>query len=347
MEPEGPIDDINSDSFTTRFEAAENFNVDTIDDAELDRLGLPRRPDPDLYPEAFAFWKQLIRPPLQLVKPYFEPYDPSENFLHSGGVAAQTRQQTSRNWSGASITPRDGRMFTEVSGSWRVPSVWATANGEYRSSTWIGLDGQRSYLDATLPQIGTAQQVVRTGGTSTVKTSCWVQWWPGIDEYTIPDLIFGVDDEVGANVLVLPPKKPGEPERVRLYIVNLTAQAAGDPHPYSNWEWKVPKVGYPDPKQPPFLQPHVGGATAEWVMECPTKPCSEELWPFPSYHHVAFTGCHASSAVTLNEIGTPERITGPTLIRMYKVDPVSGGTTVISVARRTGEHEFETAPPPP
>ena len=37
---------------------------------------------------------------------------------------------------------------------------------EYKSSCWVGLDGQRAYADSTLPQIGTEQSINKVSPTS-------------------------------------------------------------------------------------------------------------------------------------------------------------------------------------
>ena len=76
-------------------------------------------------------------------------------------MTASGRRESSLNWSGAYVTPRNGRQFTEVHGRWEVPAVavpsGTSGSPEFRSSIWIGLDGQRRYFDSSLPQIGTAQ----------------------------------------------------------------------------------------------------------------------------------------------------------------------------------------------
>jgi hypothetical protein len=112
----------------------------------------------------------LASPPIRLGSGS-EPQIPWRNAtISSSSVdppALGTRYETSPNWSGAYITPKRSRMFTEVHGSWQVPTPSPPvdgkgsppADGDYRSSAWIGLDGQRRYLNSSLPQIGTSQFV--------------------------------------------------------------------------------------------------------------------------------------------------------------------------------------------
>src|SRR5690349_8853773 len=117
--------------------------------------GIPPQPDPDRHPGSCAFWTRMSSQPLSFERTEF-------SFQAAGGIRLNprrsyygygARRQSSANWSGAYITPKQGRMFTAVHGSWCVPRVAAPvasdappADGEYRSSTWIGLDGQRRYL---------------------------------------------------------------------------------------------------------------------------------------------------------------------------------------------------------
>ena len=71
-------------------------------------------------------------------------------------------------------------MFVEIRGSWQAPVVAPPTPGEigeFHSSTWIGLDGQRRYLNSSLPQIGTAQYVDVTAAATTFTTKAWWQWW--------------------------------------------------------------------------------------------------------------------------------------------------------------------------
>ncbi len=119
----------------------------------------------------------MFSPPLEFVEAssalLAEPVRISDQLR----VSTRGRGESSRNWSGAYITPRNGRQFTELHARWEVPLVMAppmSGGAEYRSSTWIGLDGQRRYLDSSLPQIGTAQFVNPSSGPPFFT---WWQWW--------------------------------------------------------------------------------------------------------------------------------------------------------------------------
>src|SRR5262249_51093576 len=144
---------------------------------------LPPRPNPDLEPELSQFWEELFSPPLSFEEGDFSFVGPlPDNFQSTGAPVGGSRHESSLNWSGAYILPRNARMFTQVLGSWHVPRVDPPAGenpfAEYRSSTWIGLDGQRSYLNSTLPQLGTGQFFNATGYPPGLVMISWIQWWP-------------------------------------------------------------------------------------------------------------------------------------------------------------------------
>ncbi len=247
-----------------------------------------------------------------------------------------TRLQTSRNWSGAFITPRDGRMFTEVHGSWTVPLVSAasgvTADNEYRSSTWIGLDGQRRYLHSSLPQIGTAQFVNVHTGTSTLSTTSWWQWW--LRDHSNPPVTLSLTvnpyDEVIASLIVV-----GE-TLVKFIIKNVTTGQVCSPFIRS-----APTATMPNP--PSLVQVRVSGATAEWVVERPTAlPPADFLYDLPDYGTVDFSDCHAVSALAPQGTGRAESLVGARLINMYKVESNPHRTVIISRAERPDVDRVKT-----
>jgi peptidase A4-like protein len=68
--------------------------------------------------------------------------------LHHGAPNHRITRSTSTNWAGYSAT---GSTFTDVSATWKQPSVSCTSADAY-SSFWVGLDGDGSN---TVEQIGT------------------------------------------------------------------------------------------------------------------------------------------------------------------------------------------------
>ena len=147
---------------------------------ELKRLGFPKRPDPALQPAEYAFWREMFARSVQ-----FEAFDfdvfPVDTTRSRRFFSQLPRQQSSLNWSGAYITPRDGTVFWSIWGKFQIPTPNLPSEGlagdKYHSSTWIGFDGQRRYYSSTLPQIGTAQNIDPNSGVPTKSFFAWWQWW--------------------------------------------------------------------------------------------------------------------------------------------------------------------------
>jgi hypothetical protein len=307
-----------------------DFDPRTALPGEIARRGLPARPDPDAEPELFELWESLFTARLTYHRPDFD-FDTglSRNYLRADPAPAVARRQASRNWSGAYIGPRDGRMFVNLVGVWRVPRVQPPrpGDGDFRSSTWIGLDGQRKYPNSTLPQIGTAQQVKVVAGVPTYYYSSWVQWWPTIPPFTI--LTINPGDLVVAWLTVL------NLQLVYLAIINLSAIT------YSSFNWGAPTIPWPNGGGP--IQVEVSGATAEWVMERPMVWGSDVLYELPDYFPtlpptvprdpVTFI-CFATSAPAPGVLGRTERLVGPGRIRMFEILGDEHRTRTISVGSR-------------
>ncbi|MDP8922950.1 MAG: G1 family endopeptidase [Chloroflexota bacterium] len=269
-------------------------------------------------------------------------------------VITRRGRESSFNWSGAYITPSDGRMFTEVHGWWRVPRVsrppGAPVNAAFDCSVWIGLDGQRRYYDASLPQIGTSHYLAC--GESEARTSVWWQWWlrgaKNLPPVTVP-LKVNPGDEVMCSIFVV------SPTRVRFIVKNnctgelCTPFETDEPTSYLDLQESGPRV--------PVL---VSGATAEWIVERPTIWPTETQEPFPCYYElpdygtVEFGDCFAVSAPEPRDLyahvrrGEEERVReesleGARLINMYTVKQDPPLTVIVSEAQRNGDHGVRTS----
>ena len=122
----------------------------------------------------------------------------------------------------------------QIWGVWTVsgtsgPPARASTRGRpdlpYVCSNWIGLDGQRRYLDSSLPQIGTASTLQHDGPPI---TEAWTQWWARGNTGTVPlpiGLTVAPGDEVLSVLTAL------DPQTVVFVMVNLTHRCrmhAGD-----------------------------------------------------------------------------------------------------------------------
>jgi len=219
------------------------------------------------------------------------------------------------NWSGGFVTPRGGNI-SFVEAYWTVPAVAAPAGGadpEYHSSTWIGLDGQRSYRDSSLPQIGVMQSVTAATGVATY--FAWYQWWAKGTPPVFYPLALPVDagHEVYAILTVL------NPTSVLFNIKNVTLGVI-----LGAFVVGAPGVCL------------VSGATAEWIMERPT-PLGGDPWspyPLPAYENFSFTGCRTESTAPDGSLKSID-LELARLIRMNEITKAPPGVRTISVAKKT------------
>ncbi|HYN37629.1 MAG TPA: G1 family glutamic endopeptidase [Rhodospirillales bacterium] len=286
----------------------------------LARCGIPPKPDA---PDLAAFWTEMFAPPLAFVGPKTALMAPAPRTVAHLRMAIARPRETSLNWSGAYITPRDGRQFIGVHGKWVVPAVKAPSPlpgiQEFRSSVWIGLDGQRRYFDSSLPQIGTAQFV---NPTADPPYSVWVQWWhrdaPATHQPIILALPTKPKDVMLASMLVL------NETRILFLIRNATT---GQMHlPFT---MEAPVVS--------GRQVKVTGATAEWVVERPTDPAGV-LHELADYGEVEFSRCIAVAARMPPGMppgpGVAQNLDGARLINMYKIEHNPSRTVIISRAAK-------------
>lgn len=258
---------------------------------QLAEHGLPERPDPQREPDLHAFVEEMLATGTTLVEPRF-PWDEQRiialeaatSVPTSPSVPLQTfaHAETSRNWSGAYMTPNPRpNRFMLVTGAWKVPMPATPMvppagvdpiNVEYQSSTWIGLGGHRSYN--SLPQIGTSQHLSVKNGVASVRTEAWWQWWikdrPPHD-IPVPIKNFEVlpGDEILSSVTVEAPS-PGE---VRFNLKNQRTR-------------KIVAFKVRAPANIPPL-----GSTVEWVHERPTR--RSIMFPLPHCTDVQFRHCLA------------------------------------------------------
>jgi hypothetical protein len=300
--------------------------------AELKKFGFPMRPDPSLQPAEYAFWQELFAPSLQ-----FEAFDFDVNPIFAtrnrGFFAQLPRRQTSLNWSGAYITPRDGTVFSSIWGKFQVPTPNVPSGdapgGKYRSSTWIGFDGQRRYYASTLPQFGTAQNIDPTAGGPTRSFFAWWQWW-----------VRDVAGQAYPIILAAPLIHAGD---LIMCLMQVAADRAGMSFVITNLTTgrvvQFFQSAPPTSGGQPFKVP---GATAEWVMERPADPPDPTPLQLPDYGTVNFHDCGAT-AINVNTGAMVERsLSAAKLIDMYVVKQSPERTVKISIAKPIDSTEFLT-----
>jgi Peptidase A4 family len=152
----------------------EGFNPRAASSLELQRYGLPQRPDPAIRPELAARWDEIFSRKLTYITPTFRPM---QEVLPGVERRGRPRQDlvtvTHPYWSGAVVHATGGEVFTWVLGQWNVPDV--APGPEFEGClAFIGIDG-----NADVTQIGTLQSVSTEANGSVLK-QCYAffEWFP-------------------------------------------------------------------------------------------------------------------------------------------------------------------------
>jgi hypothetical protein len=307
------------------------FDPLAASEEELLKLGFPKRPNPRLQPAEHAFWREMFASPVQFEAFSFDIL-PLLTTQSRGFFGQLPRRQTSFNWSGAYITPRDSTIFSSIRGKWQVPTPnlppGGVAGQKYRSSTWIGFDGQRRYYRSTLPQIGTTQSI--EPATSTQKPFfAWWQWWVrDVAGQAFPIQLIRPAIHAGDLVMSFM-QVANDRSIVSFAITNLTTGRAvqfSQGAPPDNWGQ-------------PFK---VSGATAEWVMERPADAPNPAPLPLPDYGTVDFHDCGAVAINTKTGATVERSLSAARLIDMYIVKQNPERIAKISIATPLDKTEFLT-----
>ena len=89
---------------------------------ELAAYNLPPEPNPQTQQDLHEFWTELLSTPLRFDPDQFIYAPPPQRVARAAqNVTPRSRQQSSLNWSGASLLAHDGRVFTDVMATWKVP----------------------------------------------------------------------------------------------------------------------------------------------------------------------------------------------------------------------------------
>ena len=185
-------------------------------------------------------------------------------------------ESTSGNWSGYAV-PLDTRgvsdIFSDVQGTWTVPTVTGNKRGTTYSSTWVGLDG---YDNGTVEQIGTEQDWTGEGQQNYV----WFEMYPS-GAYEIEGFPVDPGDSISAQVQYVGQSnvQMGRRRSVKESVFQLTIK-----NTTKNVSFSVP-TSY-------TTIASAARASAEWVAEAPS---SEEILPLADFGSVSFSGCNATS----------------------------------------------------
>lgn len=306
------------------------FDPLTASDAVLARAGYPRRPDPATEPAAAKRWTTLLSRPMRVVTPGLQVNHGRYHGPVKPGPRASSGNSTNGTWSGSVASAPANKKFSTVYGSWTVPhpfppaSAWNAAtktwtDGEYHSSTWVGIDG---YGTSDVLQAGTEQYVVVSGGKiTTTGIYAWHEWFSSVTNS--PEVQF-----TGFAV------SPGD---LIHCVVCATTSTQGSVAIYNEAAQTSMSVNMTAP-----ANTSVTGATAEWIMERPSHGAVPNLTPYtlPDFGSDTFYQCGASgSQPNVNGSSFSAQPGSGTLLNM-----VDGATTVSTVVAVTPTMLFFYSP---
>jgi hypothetical protein len=202
---------------------------------------------------------------------------------------------------------------------WKVPFIKVPDDmdprDEYKNSSWVGLDGQRAYVNSTLPQIGTEHSINKGGVEAPPAAAVWFQWWP-MDEMLVPDTALSVkpEDHVYCWLTAV------SYTRVRCIIKVVSNPGKGKPiHRLMRFYADAPLIKFSPPEIPEYA-PKISGATAEWITEAPTSKAKQKILPLPDFGTVTFQDFYAYSAYRPGGETRVEPLVGLALTQAYVIE---------------------------
>jgi len=223
-------------------------------------------------------------------------------------------ESTSGNWSGYAVplgTRGVSDIFSDVQGTWTVPTVTGNKRSTTYSSTWVGLDG---YDNGTVEQIGTEQDW--TGGGQ--QNYVWFEMYPS-GAYEIEGFPVDPGDSISVQVQYVGQSnvQMGRRRSVEESIFQLTIFQLTIRNTTKNVSFSVP-TSY-------TTVTSAARTSAEWVAEAPS---SEEILPLADFGTVSFSGCNATST---GSRGKPEAISFWPYDPLTMIDPSGGQATPSSL----------------
>jgi len=257
-----------------------DFDIRTASDKLLARYNIPRRPDPEREPKLARLWRRAFAHPPNFVKAELsiDPVMSKRNPLRRLGPGFGPT-----GWGGVVVDAAAvGPPATFVTADWVVPRIVSLPLETANLGFWVGLDG-----------FGNGQ-VLQAGITATANALdwpniycwAWTEWYT--DQYKDPAVqINNFSVSIGDTISVIVCAQ--QPDLGYVMMLNVsTGQAT--------------RVGIP--ARPGITSQ---GASAEWIVECPSS--SE----FPAFWPVTFNECAAGGNGVLFDLtpnGFPVNITG-------------------------------------
>ncbi|MGB8352602.1 MAG: G1 family glutamic endopeptidase [Chthoniobacteraceae bacterium] len=241
---------------------------------------------------------------------------PSSAVHHAqtGLPRVRLRESTSGNWSGYAVPlEKSGEtdVFSDIQGTWKIPTVTGMGRSAAYSSAWIGIDG---YEDGTVEQIGSEQDWTGTKQQNYV----WFEMYPN-----------------GAYEITGFPASPGDSITAQVHYLGLLKVQVGRNRTEEESVFQLTienntrNVSYTVPESYTTI-PEAELASAEWVMEAPT---GRQVLPLANFGTINFSDCKAASLRT-KEVLSPIDAWIPDPLTMVDAN---GGRAVPSALSANGE----------
>jgi hypothetical protein len=186
------------------------------------------------------------------------------------------KESTSGNWSGYAVPLETSGVtdtFSNVQGSWAIPTVTGAKRTDTYLATWVGIDG---YTDGTVEQIGSEQDWVGSGQQNYV----WFEMYPS-DSYEIVGFPANPGDKITAQVHYVGQTSvsEGRGKSVEESVFQLTIENT------------TKNVSFTVPASYTTVATAARGS-AEWIAEAPS---SRQVLPVSDFGSVIFSNCSATS----------------------------------------------------
>jgi hypothetical protein len=290
------------------------FDAVTAAPQDLQRYGIPPKPDQVQNPKLFSVWQKAVtgkanvQPTVVQTQIYHKPARLKEALAKTPQAPAGGTNPAAYtyNWSGSAVyDPSNPFRISYILAYWTVPfaqQAFGTSNGTWAySSQWVGIDG---FANSDVMQAGTEADAYSDGSSNSSFYSFWIEWFP-YAESRISGFPVTSGDIVFVEVWNT------SPTQGYAYLANLsTNQAAG----FSL-------------TSPPGTQ--LQGSSAEWVVERPEVNSS--LAPLTNYVADSFAFCAAAASYT--RFYYPGYVPSGTA---YELSMLDNYNNVISVPALTG-----------
>jgi hypothetical protein len=246
--------------------ALSEHDLTTLSNNQLRQRGYPPRPNPQVFPNEYAMWREWVSREAEIIRPQIvelagetrRPYLQLKS-LSPAPPGGKTSQGTSLNWSGFALMGGWTAPYDMIAGHWSIPQVdqvQSMGHTALMSSTWIGLDGSTAN-DRVLAQGGTEQD------------ASWMVWDNGdISKFSIyqtwSELLPNQPTE---HVISNAPTSPGDAVET---LCSINKDDHGNQVSFSFYIKNVSEHNFEWDVETPLSGTVIPGNSAEWVMERPT-----------------------------------------------------------------------------